>query len=71
MADEAPFMLAQSDRQSQTWLKLKGHLEEKLKNLRGQNDGDLDPIQTAHIRGQIKFAKGLWALGEDAPPFDG
>lgn len=71
MADESPFALTQGDRQSQTWLKLKEHLEQKLKNLRGQNDGDLDPIPTAHIRGQIKFVKGLLAADEDAPPFDG
>lgn len=71
MADDAPFTLTHADRQSQVWLKLVAHLEEKLKNLRGQNDGDLDHIQTAHIRGQIKFANGLLALREDAPPFDG
>lgn len=71
MADDTPFALTQGDRQSQTWLKLKAHMEEKLKILRGQNDGELDPIQTAHIRGQIKFAKGLLALASDEPPFDG
>lgn len=73
MADDEPrFALTQADRQSQVWLKLAEHLEQKLKNLRGKNDGeDLDQIQTAHIRGQIKLAKGLLDLGKDEPPFDG
>lgn len=69
MADDTPFFLTDSDRQSQAWRKLEEHLKQKLQNLRGQNDGEeLDPIKTAFLRGQIKFTKGLLALGNEEPP---
>ena len=70
MADANEFRLTDGERANPLWLKLRTHLEEKLKNCRGQNDGPLDPIQTATLRGQIATLKGLIALG-DEPPFDG
>lgn len=66
----APFALTPADRQSATWARLKTHLQDRLALLRTQNDGDLDKIQTASLRGQIKSIKGLLALETEMPPID-
>lgn len=49
------------------WVRLMRHLEEKRAELRSKNDGPLDPIQTAEIRGQIREISRLLALNEDKP----
>ena len=51
--------------QSAVWLKLRDHLNETLLSLRAQNDGDLDEIATARLRGRISAIKVILALGED------
>lgn len=50
--------------QSAVWLKLRDHLNETLLSLRSQNDGDLDEIATARLRGRISAVKVILALGE-------
>jgi hypothetical protein len=45
--------LTNPDRQSETWRKIKQYLTERRQTLREKNDGNLDPIQTAQLRGQI------------------
>ena len=62
------FELSASDKQSQTWLKLRQHLAAKLDELRKKNDNPkLGAEDTAALRGQITFAKGILELGEDRP----
>ena len=68
---EPDFELTAADKQSATWRRLRAHLEQELINKRGQNDGALDPIQTAKLRGHIESLKGLIALSDDKPPIDG
>jgi hypothetical protein len=53
------------------WRRLRGHLEDKLGELRGQNDGELDQFQTAKLRGRIECLKGIIALGDEPPLIDG
>jgi hypothetical protein len=56
--------LTPQDLQSATWRKLEAHLIERLSTLRAQNDGELDPLQTARLRGRIAATKELLALGK-------
>lgn len=56
------------DRQSAVWLKLKKYLEAELASLRAKNDGNLDEIKTATLRGHIRRVKSILALENDAPP---
>jgi len=49
--------------QSAVWLKLQTHMEERLGQLRQQNDGDLDPIATSRVRGRIAMVKEILDLG--------
>jgi hypothetical protein len=53
---------------SDTWRFVQEHANAELARLRERNDGDLDPTQTAMLRGQIKALKKLLALG--APKAD-
>jgi hypothetical protein len=55
------------DRQSTTWAKLKKYIEARIESLRAKNDGDLDPIATAKVRGQIASMKNLLTLAQPAP----
>jgi hypothetical protein len=59
------------DRDSQTWRKLKKHLDDRIAALRIQNDGAHDAVKTADIRGAIRFAKELLALGNPPPVIAG
>lgn len=53
--------------QSAVWLKLKEHIEERLIQLRMQNDGDLSDIETARLRGRVAMCKELLALEHSEP----
>lgn len=55
--------LAPLELQSAVWLKLQQHMEDRLGQLRQQNDGDLDPIATARVRGRSAMLKELLDLG--------
>lgn len=46
------------------WHEVSAWIEARLKSSRLRNDGDLDPIQTAQLRGQIQILKELAALPE-------
>lgn len=61
-------VLEHSDINSLTWLRLKKHFEARLAYLRMQNDGDLDPIATARVRGEIRAVKSSLALGNSPDP---
>lgn len=58
--------LHRSDFHTPTWAKLRQHYEARLATLRRKNDSDLEPRETAHIRGQIAECKYFLAL-EAAP----
>lgn len=62
------FRLTRIETQSQLWLKLKKHMQERVDVLRAKNDGDLDTTETARLRGRIAAIKELIAL-EDHSPF--
>lgn len=60
-------VLTAADRGSETWRKLKAHLETRLATLRASNDNSLDERKTAKLRGRIAEVKYLLSLGEDKP----
>lgn len=66
--------LAPHEAQTAVWLKVQEFLDKRLAELRGQNDGPLDPIKTSELRGRIAQLKELRALGEQpehaSPGFD-
>lgn len=53
---------------SSTWQKVEAYINERLSALRGNNDGDLDQIQTALLRGRIRELKALADLAKDDQP---
>jgi len=55
------------ERQGAVWQKLKRHLEERLATMRAKNDGNLDEMKTARLRGQIAEVKALMSFGTDKP----
>lgn len=62
------FKLSDTDAHSEAWLRIKEHLEQRLKAYRSQNDGDLDEIKTAKLRGRINELKYLLALDQKDDP---
>lgn len=60
------FNLDKIEASSALWLKLKEHLEWKLKCLRERNDNvDMNDTDTAYVRGQIKQIKDFLTLDID------
>ena len=59
--------LTHEERHSALWMKLKEYMTEQMDVLRRRNDGDLDAITTAAIRGRIRALKEMVALEEDPP----
>lgn len=68
---DAPFILTEGEKSSPLWMRLKEHLETKLREARGKNDGPQSETETATLRGQIRTLRGLIALDEESPPLDG
>lgn len=66
-----PFYLSPSERNNPLWVRLKGHLEQKLCEARGKLEGDQTEQQTAICRGRILALKAILALGDELPPQDG
>lgn len=62
--------LLDSDKKSGTWLRLKQHLEEQIDLCRRKNDGDIDQLATASLRGEIRALKRILMLGEDPPSME-
>lgn len=67
MSDLTPFELTQGEKNHPLWIRLKAHFEAELEILRARNDSAMTDIQTATLRGQIKFCKAVVRLGEDRP----
>jgi hypothetical protein len=63
-------LLKQSDIGSATWQRIKQHIEERLNTARLKNDGELDAIQTARLRGQIAELKYLADLDKPDPQME-
>lgn len=61
------FRLDETEANSELWMKLKEHMEQKLASLRLQNDVSKPPEQTERLRGEIKAYKYLLALDKPAP----
>jgi hypothetical protein len=59
MTEPVKLDLTIADRKSPTWMKVEAHLVAKLALLRAKNDGALDPVVTATIRGRIAMLKDL------------
>jgi len=57
------FVLTEGERNHPLWRKLETHLQNRVVILRAKNDGPLDALQTATIRGQITEVKALLSYG--------
>lgn len=64
----ARFALTESDRDSQTWTRLKKHLQARLEALHRENANDLSETQTAKLRGRIAMVQELLSLDKNLPP---
>ena len=60
------FCLSKAEKETAVWLKLKAHFEERLEEVRKQNDANLSPEETANRRGKIAELKRILAL--EKPP---
>lgn len=60
-------MALEIDFRSETWRALEEMATAKLEDLRRKNDGQLDVVQTAHLRGRIAATKELLTLAHPAP----
>lgn len=59
--------LTPQELQSAVWIKLRDHMNERLEQLRCQNDGDLSMEQTIKLRGRAAQLKELLAIGKPTP----
>jgi hypothetical protein len=57
--------LNERQRGSDTWLLVTKYCEDRLAELRRQNDGDLDERRTARLRGRIAEIQKFLRAGED------
>lgn len=62
-----PFQLSAGERSTPLWQRIQFELRAKLADLREQNDSQLDPLQTANLRGQIQTLKSILDLGSEPP----
>lgn len=58
-------LLSAFDRISPVWTAIDKHLNERIEVLRSKNDGDLDQIETAKIRGRIAELRAMLDLGKE------
>jgi hypothetical protein len=55
------------ERDTPRWKKLERHLHARLDEARRRNEADLNPVETAKLRGRILELKGLLAQASPAP----
>ena len=60
-------MALEIDFRGETWRALEEMATAKLEGLRKKNDGQLDDLKTAHLRGRIAELKDLLTLAQPAP----
>lgn len=63
-------LLDANDLQTAVWRKIKEHTEAKRAKARTRLEGDLDPVETAKVRGELKAYRNLLALGHPSPAPD-
>ncbi len=59
------FSLNDLEARTPLWMRMRGHMEQRLAELRAQNDTQLDDRKTAELRGRIAMLKEL--LAADKP----
>lgn len=64
---EEPFDLSEADKMNPLWLRMEPYLAKRLSKLRAQNDADLDPEETAKLRGKISELKTMLNLAKAKP----
>ena len=60
--------LSEFEASTAIWTKVSEKLTERLHVLRKRNDGDLDAIETARLRGSIATLKEILAYGDKPGP---
>lgn len=60
-------LIAEHERGSPQWQKVRKYAEERLELLRRRNDSDMDERKTARLRGSIRELKNLLALDQPVP----
>lgn len=65
MIEQEQFELTAIEQASPLWGKLMVYFEGRKRSLRAKNEGDLDPIQTAKVRGQLAELRALMTLNEE------
>lgn len=60
-------MAFEIDFRSETWRALEAYANTRIDALRTKNDGALDAVTTAHLRGRIAALKDLLTLAQPAP----
>lgn len=58
--------LTEHESQTAVWLKLETYFKEQLESLRCQNDGDLNELDTAKLRGRVATLKAILSLADKA-----
>lgn len=58
------------EKNSALWLKIAREVTERLTSLRGMNDGNLDAMATAKVRGQIAMCKEVLGWATPNPEID-
>jgi len=66
--DDMHFALSPGERASGLWIRLRAHLSVLLEVERRRNDNNLDPQETAMVRGRIAMLKKMIDFGNDPPP---
>lgn len=59
------FLLKDSDKSSETWGRLRRHLESRIEYLRLKLEAESSEAQTSNLRGRIAEIRNLLALGKD------
>ena len=67
MTPNPRFSLSLVERQDPVWQRLCAHMQERIDQLRRENDQDLTEVKTATIRGRISALTALLALDKEAP----
>ncbi|EKD97507.1 MAG: hypothetical protein ACD_23C00889G0003 [uncultured bacterium] len=62
--------LTDAELNCQLWLKLLAHWNDELSALRASNDGDMDELKTAALRGRIKQIKRNLDIGNPKPAIE-
>lgn len=70
IAPKPSLKLTKDERNSRLFTKLMEHWSDRLQSLRTQNDGDIDPTNTAKLRGRIAELKFNLSLDKELPEID-